>query len=234
MSRGVNSIQDAWNTVSLEERLEVVSKSQAMAFLSASLLTLVIGSVGYAIDDFNVFLVGAAASVVLLPVFNQRAWVRVQPKLILDYLAARVVTLRFANAHHIARPDILLIFRASMQELPDSSSRDPKLRKYNRAVSMFPGSKTSVWVALMKGGIVIFSEQLGGARLEYIHPTSNELAVRKPSAEETRDEQSVVVSHTGKRAKTILLSGDYPGALLVFEKQLAKLLQERKAQPRKG
>ncbi len=223
---GSLSVNDAWHSVSLEERLELIARSQAYGIAAAMLSMLLMGTIAYGFDQIWLLAGGAALSVLVIPFFSDYSWRQDKPKLILNYLAVRSVARRYAYGYEIPDINIVLIFRGKMKHL-FANKEEEELFKQSQEVDFYTNNsrEKDVWICLLQSGIVILSERPGGARLEYVTAITPNVRVRKPTSTEEAKPESVVIEGIGSAlGRTVAINSKYPGALYVFEKQLDRLI----------
>lgn len=229
LTRNLNlSVDDAWNAVALEERLELVSKAQAHGLIGCSCSVLLIGTIAYGFDAIWLLWAGMATVPFVFPLFASYSWRRGKPALILAYLAVRAVARRYAYGYNLTDLDIVLIYRGTMKEL-FKSKEEEALSKHKQTVDFEAPAEAEklVWICLLRGGVLVLSERAGGAKLDFISPIVPELNVRRPRPEEDGPENAVVIEgcHMSK-GRVVMISSNAVAAQYVFDKQLEALLTE--------
>lgn len=222
------SVENAWNAVALEERIELISRAQAEGIVAAITYLLFIGAVAYGFDKIWVLAGGSVGTLLVIPLFASYSWRRTKPALILSYLAVRSVARRYAYGFNITDFDIVLIFRGRMEERFSSEEDEVIMRQRDDVDIDSPYEREKeVWICLMRGAIVILSEKKGGAKLEFIAPIMPDCTCRKASPQDNAPHRGLILTGAGpSKGRKIVLSSTYPGALYVFERQLARLLVE--------
>lgn len=154
-----------------------------------------------------------------------KAWRDHRPKVLLEYLAARAVTRRYAFAVSAKDLGLKLIFKGRIEEeYSDSNVQDALDRAFESQ------RDTDVWVTLFNDAVVVISERYGGARCELASPFNDRLMVE--SVNESKTEYSrgktVIITLTDRTLvkRRFRLTSRYPAALVVFEKQIQQLLKE--------
>lgn len=222
------NIGAAWNAVALEERLELISRSKAVGFTAAIGFMLLMGSIAYGFDQIWLLLSGFIGSFLIAPLFSSYTWRQGKPELILSYLAVRSMARRYAFGMNISDLEIVLIFRGHMKEII-SEEEGLKLMQAGKATSTSLSEKGEipVWFCLMRGGIIVISEQPGGAKLEFYTPVSAETVIRKATAEEEASADKLVIEGSGTaRGRKMVMGSSYKAALYVFEKRVEELVSE--------
>ncbi len=221
------SIDDVWNTVALEERLELISRAHAQGAIASVVFMVYMGAVAYGVDMIWLLAVAMFGAMLVFSLFSGYVWRTGKPQLILSYLAVRSVARRYAYGYSIPELDVILIFRGQMRELFEEGTLDEQ--KQNVEFDSSSVGDRDVWICLLRGAVLILSERAGGAKLEFIAQVSEEIDCRKPTAKEDLSDRSIVVQGAGiSRGRQVGLSSRYPGAMYVFEKQLLGLIFEHR------
>ena len=229
----VLNIDHAWQSVTLEERLELLQRAQANGFMASALATLVIGSVAYGLDQIWLLFFGAGMSLFFFPMFSRYTWSREKPTLILAYLAARSMSRRFAYAYNIPDINTLFIYRAQLKELFIDAEQSQKiLGKDDFSLDNQSEEFKDVWVILMRGGLVVLSECVGGAKMELLTHLNQESVLRKPRDNEDVPSGALVIEGVAAaKGRTIALTSRYQAAHYVFEKRLGQVISAFKLAP---
>lgn len=224
------SVDDAWSSVALEERLDLLARVQADGILAGFIALLIVGSIAYGFDEILLLALGSVSLFFIVPMVMSYSWRRDKPAVILAYLAVRAVARRYAFAYRVVDLDTVLIFRANMQEVFASKEEEETflLRQEADFDTAFNLEKP-VWLCLLRGAVVVLSERLGGAKLEFLAPISQEVSIRKLTAEESKEEGAVLITGAGiSSGRQIAISSKSKGAMYVFERQLSRLIAEYK------
>jgi len=222
------SVDSAWNSVALEERLELVSKCQADGFIAALTFTFMMGSVAYGFDRIYLLLGSLFGAMIIMPMFSSHSWRKGKPALILSYLAARSMARRYGYTSNISDLDVVLMFKGEMsQEFLREEDRLNQMVGKGMELDQVAQSKLSVWICLLRGGVVLLAERAGGAKLEYSTPIGREMicTILKDEEGNPTGEISIVgIAHS--KGKKVTLSSRFPAAFYVFERQLKRLIEE--------
>lgn len=226
---GALSIRNAWNAVAVEERIELVSRAQAEGIMAAGCFIILMGAIGYGFDQIWVLASGALCSLLIMPLFSSYAWRRLKPEMILKYLAVRSVARRYAYGYKITSYDVILTFRGELEQRYRTKDEQVAAEQSQKVDFFDSDSKKArdVWICLMRGGLVVMSERLGGAKLEFITPIDLDVICREPLPEDEAPEDSAVI--IGEKGRKVIITSRYPGALYVFRKQFPRLIEEFKA-----
>ena len=229
-SRNMLSVDNAWNAVALEERLELLSRAHAHGILAGLGSFALLGSIAYGFDQIYLLGGGALIAFFVVPMFMSYSWRRGKPAMILAYLAARTVARRYAFGYKMLDLDVVLIYRGTMREVyKDRESEEMVRQRQEVGFNVEVDGEKEVWITLLRGSVVIMSERDGGAKLEFITAINNDTVVRKARPDEGGTESSLVVEGvTISKGRVIMLNSKALGAQYVFEKQLGRLIVEYK------
>lgn len=221
------SIDEVWNTVALEERLELISKAHAQGAIASVVFMIYMGAVAYGFDLIWLLAVAAFGAMLVFSLFSGYVWRTGKPQLILSYLAVRSVARRYAYGYGISDLDVILIYRGQMREIFEEGGLEGQAQIVDFD-STTVGDR-DVWICLLRGAVMILSERAGGAKLDFVAQVSEEIECRKPTNKEGGTDRSLVVMGAGiSRGRKIILQSRYPGAMYVFEKQLSGLIHEHR------
>lgn len=227
------SIEDAWNSVALEERLELVANCQAKGVTAALCFALYMSAIAYGFDQIVMLAFAAAGALLVCPAYAAKKWREYKPALIIKYLAAHSVCRRYAYGLKFPSYSLVLLFRAELNEEFASSEVESfylKQRSKELGHEILEYQPIPVWVALLRGGVVIISEQRGGAKLEYASSISGISEVVLEEDPKQLGSQIVRMTSTGiSKNRKVWLTSRYPGGLYVFERHLNRLYFEYKA-----
>lgn len=227
------SVDDAWNSVALEERLELISRAQANGIFAAFITVLIVGTIAYGFDQIWLLAGGVAISPFVFSLFSSYSWRRGKPALILAYLAVRTVARRYAYGYNLNEIDIVLIYRGKMREL-FSSKEEEEINKQRISVDFDGGAKLEsdkeVWVCLLRGGIILLSERTGGAKMEFITAIGPEMGCKRYTKDEELPTHTLQIDGIGQsRGRSVLIWSGSPGAQYVFERRVNSLVSEAAA-----
>jgi hypothetical protein len=221
------SIEKAWNTVALEERIDLIAKSNAEGIVAAVMMLFFMGAVGYGFDNIWVLAAGVPGAMLIAPLFSGASWRKDKPELILKYLAARSVTRRYGYGAGIPDLEVVVIFRGMMREL-FASAEEESLRRQHEDVDIDEpiADDREVWICLMVGGVIIISEKKGGAKLEFASPLAAEVHCKKVNRPDLPPEAVAINGAGMSKGRKIALWSSSRGAIYVFEKKVNQLVQE--------
>ncbi len=223
---------DVWRIVPPEEKFEIMAKAQSKGML-ACVITVIISStiaVGFKMSWIM------WGSLIICPFIFQfaagKAWRTLRPKTMLEYLAARSASRRYAYTTSKAK-DLTpnLIFRGNMEEVFGNDQIQEAME------AMIDNTKDAeVWVTLFGDAVVLISEKLGGAELKFAHVLDDKLSVtsRAPNGSDYSAGKELYFEardKDGTKKRSFKLTSKYPAALVVFEKKLKTLKANLAASP---
>lgn len=224
------SIDDAWNSVALEERLELISRAQADGILAACAAVLLVGTIAYGFDEIYLLLAGLALGPFVFSLFSSYSWRRGRPALILAYLAVRTVARRYGYGYNLPDLDIVLIYRGRMREVFATKEDAAISRQLHNTESETAAEDKAVWICLLRGGIILLSEKPGGAKLEFITAVTPELVCERFDSDNELPDSTLVIEGTGSsRGRKVLVWSSSIGAQYVFERRVQALVDEASA-----
>ena len=220
---------DLWRQIPPEEKLEVMSRAHARGFLSA-LVTVILGAtlaVGFHANWllWSAFLI----SIFVFQFAAGRAWRTLRPIMLLEYLAARSATRRYAFTANSKELSVVQIFRGFLEEQFDQDQAEDAL---NAAIEN--AREAAVWVALFRDAVVMIAECPGGASLKLGHVLDDKLEVtaRSVDGKEYSTKRELIFQFKDRQYKTsrrFALRSKYSAALAVFEKRVLAFQQEQRA-----
>lgn len=227
MAAGALNLEKAWNAVSLEERIELVSRVKAEAIVAAMAVALFGGAIAYGFNQVILLAVAGALALVSFPIYASYSWRQKKPSLVLRYLAIRSVARRWAFNLGYADYDIVLVFRGSVEIKKSEDDEKNEPQTVDLLYSNDP--RQPAWICLMRGGLVVLTEQRGGAKAEFATSFGPGAACRLAQANDKLPSGSLIVTSAKRHniGHAAIIQSKYPGAMYVLEKQMTLLLQER-------
>ena len=155
-----------------------------------------------------------------------KAWRDLRPRIMLEYLAARSATRRYAFSIRGKDLTLLMLFKGTMEEEFDEEHIEDSLEAKAQGQVSCP-----VWVGLFRDSIVMMSERVGGGELKFGQLlTERNLLIEgiSPSGDSDYSNDRLIRFTFADRKGTkryVKLTSKFPGALIVFEKKMAALRQ---------
>ena len=227
------TIDNAWSSVSLEERLDLISRANAEGVVAAFGFLLLVGSIAYGFD--KILLLGLAffGMPFVMQIYASYCWRKHKPELILKYLAARTVARRYGYMYRIPDLDVLLIFRGKVQEIYEDSVDELQAIKEDASdLDLYSQKKPSTvkeaWICLLRGCVIILVEDFGGAKMDFIMPFDANTTVEKLEEDQGDiPEGAMILTGDGlSRGRKLGVFSKYSAAMYVFEKQTLGIIDE--------
>ncbi|MCB0324886.1 MAG: hypothetical protein KDD69_14990 [Bdellovibrionales bacterium] len=224
----LTAVDHAWQSVALEERLELISRAQATGVMACVAAVVFMGCVGYGFDQIWILFGGFASCIFFFPLFSAYTWRRGKPSLILAYLAVKAMARRYAYSFNVYDLDIILIYRGRCKEVYRTKEEEEWAKQNAPDNDVRPTEPRDIWICLMRGGVVILREKLGGAKLEFLSHITNETVMRDPEAERKAPEGAVIIEGVGQsKTRSLMVWSRYRAAHYVFVRQVQALIEER-------
>lgn len=149
-------IKQAWQRVPPGERRELSSRANLKG-AQACLLALIFGAtLSFCFKEPTILLALLAFCPVFYQVVATREWREGKPRIAITYFVAEKAAAQYARHLKVSDCSVRLLFRGTLIE-PAAEPIDPTYAPNN----------PSVWVALFYNRLIMFSEHLEGARLEF-------------------------------------------------------------------
>jgi hypothetical protein len=232
----INS-QDVWGKIPPEEKLVIHSEAHSTGVVAGLIITIASISISIGYNSPLVMWCGFLLVPFSFHIASQISWKKRKPALILEYLAARSASRRFAFQAKASDLTVKLLMRASLtlkvddEEDTENLGARKDINSPNKATNSHK-KIPKVWVALFEDTLVIMSENPGGARAEFIHSVNEKLKIKGYSPEGEGEYSSERKLELGSEdwgkylLATFVLESMTPGALIVLEKKLLALKEE--------
>lgn len=226
--------KDIWKQIPPEEKLQMMASAHASGTFAALGYILVLATLSVGFRQPWVFWFALLSAPMIFQFNAGRAWRSHRPRAMLEYLAARTAARRYAFVVKGDDLTIRLMFRGELEHLFES---DNLLDELNADIDN--KKHRDVWIALFGDSVVMMSERVGGAELQFGCVLDDKLTVLAENTDgrDYSNEKSLILEHTDKAFGTrrVRIRSEYPAALVVFEKRIVQLqhlhIEELKAQP---
>lgn len=211
---------ELWRRIPPEEKFELMSRAQAKGVSAALSLIVVAGTCAVGFRTNLIFWVSFLLAPLVFQLAAGRAWRRIRPMVMLEYLAARSAARRYAFTAGGKELTVTMIFRGTLER---------HLRHHDEELDEREGRKeiTKVWISLFPDSLVIMSEGTRGANLEYCQLLKERCQIEGEQVGRGQYEVRIVKGDSSTNIETsIILRSKHPGALLVFSKKLQEFHQE--------
>lgn len=212
---------ELWKRIPPEEKFELMSRAQAKGVSAALSLIILAGTCAV---GFRTNLILWASFLVAPLVFQLaagRAWRRLRPVIMLEYLAARSAARRYAFSARGKELSATMLFRGTLERHVRHEEEEISEREEQTSEIM------DVWIGLFPDSLVIMSEGIRGANLEYCQLMTERTQIEGEQIGRGQYEVRIMRGDSKTDLETtIVLRSRHPGALLVFAKRLVAYQQE--------
>lgn len=222
--------QDIWRIIPPEEKLAMMARAQASGVMGCVVVIVTASTLAIALKASWLLW----SSFVLAPFVFQYAagkmWRDLRPRAMLEYLAARSASRRYAFANKAHDLGVQLMLKGTIKQ---QFKADEVMESIEAAVEN--NLEAAVWITLFNDSVVMIKEQMGGAALAFAHNINDRLEVlgKSPVGEDDySSRREVIVRYKDRKNDEIrefMVTSRYPAALVVFEKRLKSLLEKKKA-----
>lgn len=224
---------EVWRQIPPEEKLEMMARAHSHGLMTAVGVILVGCTCAISFQTVSLMWGSILISPIIFQVAAGRAWRGLKPRSILRYLAARSAARRYAYSAQSEDLTLDLIFQGTIEQVVDPGDAEAMLEAAAKNIQ-----ETEAWITLFRDTVVIMSERAGGAKQELVHPIDHRLLIQSRSDDgkdySTSKEvylttvQQIIDPLGESEVKThYRLTSRSPGALVVFEKKLQELKQQR-------
>jgi len=229
--------RETWQKMPAEEQRELLELAHGKGLEVCFLTAVFAAACAYGLK-LPWILIGLA---LLLPVLYQvvvtRIWHEVKPQLIARYLVASKTAAKYAEFLHAPEREVKLIFRGEARHGINDFHHNPNdefATEYAQE-AMNKGEKAKdAWISLFPQSLIIFSENTGGAKLEFAGSLINNLSItlESPESLDAKKSSKVLViesrSNSGERTKWVI-SSRQQSALIACERKFRFFVQRELA-----
>lgn len=227
------SSDEIWRQIPPEEKFELLAKSQASGIQGALVLIITLATIAVGLKIKWLLWASFICSPLVYQFAAGKAWRKIKPGVMLEYLAARSVARRFAYISKAADLTPQVIFRAAVtEELNDSQNA------INEAIQAIEkaNERSLMWISLLNSAVVAFFEAPQGARLEFVSLINEQVKIEGRNLDESDGDYSanrellLTIYADSPKERKYRITSPYPAALVVFEKRLIQLKELAKIQ----
>lgn len=216
---------EIWRMVPPEEKFEVMAKAQSSGVMASSVLILVGCTLAVGFHESWLMWSSFIISPFVFQFAASKAWRTLRPKILLEYLAARSASRRYAFSTRAKDLAPNMIFKGKIEEIYSND------RIQEAMEAMIDNTKEAeVWITLFGDAFTMIAERYGGAELKLAATIDEKLEIASTSStgkDYTADKELIIrVKNRDEEPKTYKVTSKYPAALIVFEKKL-KSMQNR-------
>lgn len=202
-----------------EEKFELMAKAQSKGVLAASIAIIVCSTVAVGLKMSWIMWGSLVCSPFVFQFAAGKAWRGLRPRCLLEYLAARSASRRYAFTAKAKDLTPALIFKGKLERVYEQDH----LQEALEAIA----SKTKeaeVWITLFGDAVVMIGERAGGADLKFAHVLDDKLSLQShsPTGKEYASDKELLFTVTDKLLgdSKFRLTSRYPAALMAFEKKV--------------
>jgi hypothetical protein len=213
---------EIWRMVPPEEKFELLARAQSKGVFAALIGIIVLCTMAVGLK------IGALmwTSFVISPFVFQFAcgkeWRAVRPRTLLEYLAARSASRRYAFSARAKDLSASMIFKGTIEQVYDNEHVQEAMEAIiaNNAVS-------KVWISLFGDAFTMIAEKPGGAELKLAQLIDDRVKIYSENKSETEytNQKALIIKTRTKDGdeKTYKVKSRYPAALVVFEKRVKQI-----------
>lgn len=226
----ISSTEEIWRRIPPEEKVHLINKSHSSGIMTALAGIILAATLSISIQSLWLFW----ASLILAPLVFQvsagKAWSNLRPVIILEYLAARTASRRYAYIIKSQELTHVMVFRGTVEHLDVSEEDDTSTDLYSPDLRK---KVADVWINLFPDSIVVISEKKGGAELQFGHLINDRFSMTSNTDELDSDyssDKALILEYRDRYhgVRRIRLSSRCPAALAVFEKKILKIIDAYK------
>lgn len=218
--------KEAWRLIPPEEKFQIINEAHTQGVLALIGWVTIGSAVAIGLQIPQLFWISLCSSPLLFQFFSGKAWRNLKPRIVLEYLAARSASRRFAYSLKTKDLNPVLIFRGEAREVQENQA----LQSLEEAIGSIRGAE--VWISLFNDALILIAEMPGGAELRFAAMLDDSLEIKaeSPSGQGDYASDKEITLTTEKRGmrSSIKVTSRFPGALVVFEKKMQTLRELRK------
>lgn len=210
--------EEIWRLVPPEEKFEMMAHAQARGVFAASVNIIIMCTIAVGLKLGWLMWFGFIICPFVFQFAAGKAWRNVRPRTLLEYLAARSASRRFAFTVRSKELMPQIMFKGTLEKLYDQDHVQEAME------AIISNNKESqVWVTLFGDAITMIQEYPGGATVKFAALIDKKMTISSLSEEDDdyNGKKVLKLSHTDKdgNKSDYILKSKYPAALVVFEKK---------------
>lgn len=210
---------DIWRMIPPEEKFALLARAQSKGVLASSVAIIVGCTIAVALQMSWVMWAVIICSPFVFQFAAGKAWRTLRPKAMLEYLAARSASRRYAFTAKAKDLTPTVMLKGKLEEIFENEKLQEALE------AMVANTKEAeVWVTLFGDAVTMISERYGGADLKFAALLDDKLQVSSRSSDgrDYSSEKELILTVSNKRGedRRYKLTSQFPAALVVFEKKL--------------
>ena len=219
----MDSIEDEiWRMVPPEEKFELMARAQSKGVFASAIGIVVLCTMAVGLRIGALMWISFIITPFVFQFAAGKEWRSLRPRTLLEYLAARSASRRYAFSTKSKDLTASMIFKGQLKEVFDNEH----VQEAMEAI-IAKNAEATVWISLFGDSFTMIAEKLGGAELKLAHLIDDKIKIysESPSGSEYASDKTVFLKVTNRdgEQKTYQLQSRYPAALVVFEKRLKKI-----------
>jgi hypothetical protein len=173
----VQNFNELWKRIPPEEKLLLNSAANSFGVIIAFFLFLMLSALAIGYKEPLLLWGGLALTPLVFQLASSRDWRKRRSHTVLEYLAARSAVRRFAYNLCCLDLEVQLLFKGALKKVTSIEASDLDSPPTGDEKDPFSGYQP-VWIAFFRDGIVIVSESIGGAQVEFMHLINDKLYLK--------------------------------------------------------
>jgi len=165
--------KDLWHQIPPEEKFEMIARAHSRGVLAAFISIVAFCTVAVVLQIPWLVWASLLFSPLVFQFISGKAWRDLRPKIMLEHLAARSASRRFAFSYQAKDLGIVTQFRGVLEEMFDAERISDSLEQI-----LEDKKAEEVWVTLFNDAVTMLVEKPGGAVLKLAHLIDESLEVR--------------------------------------------------------
>lgn len=222
---------EIWRQIPPEEKIDLLNKAHSTGVFASFMVVILAATLAVGFKASPLLWGSLAFAPVVFQLAAGRAWRRMRPRLMLEYLAARSAARRYAFSAKSKDLGLSLIFKGEVERVYDNALVTEALAK-----AFYNNNRAAAWIALFNDAVVIMTERPGGAKLEFAQLVDHKLNVDvRTSGEggEASERREVIISGQPRYSREsikVKITSRYPASMLVFSQKLSEYKRAAPAQ----
>ena len=213
---------EIWRMVPPEEKFELMARAQSKGVSAAALTIVILSTIAVGLRLGPLLWIGIILAPFVFQVAAGKEWRSLRPRTLLEYLAARSASRRFAFSSKAKDLTASMIFKGTVEQVYDKEH----VQEAMEAV-IENNAQSKVWIALFGDAFTMITEKPGGAELKIGQVLDNKVKIysESPGGEEYTNNKSIMMTLANRdgEQKTYRITSRYPAALIVFEKRMKQI-----------
>jgi hypothetical protein len=217
-----NVENEIWRMVPPEEKFELLAQAQSKGVFAALIGIIVFCTLAVSLKMSWLIWTSFLVAPFIFQFASGKEWRKLRPRTLLEYLAARSASRRFAFSIRSKDLAAKMIFKGTLEKVYGQDH----IQEAMEAI-IANNAESKVWISLFGDAFTMISEKAGGADLKLGHLIDNKLKLYSEAAsdKEYSDAKGLIIKITSRDGdtSTYKLTSKYPAALMVFEKKLKQI-----------